>query len=330
MRAVVVGAAGVPASVETVPDPSPGPLEVVVAVRGCGICGTDRHILEEGLPTARYPLIPGHEPWGEVAAVGNDVSLVRPGDVIAVDPSLHCGSCPQCRRGHGNLCERWGSIGGTQAGAWADFVSIPERNAVTLPEGYPLDCASLIEPVACAVRGLARLRPQVGRSALIVGGGTMGLILGTLLELAGCEPVTVVEANTGRRGFGAAQTGLTVVAPEALGDAEADYVVDATGVPAAVESALGRVAPGGTFMVFGVSSPDARVAMSPFAVYQREITIVGSMAILHSFQPAVELIARRPERFRPLLTHQFDLTKFHTAVATLGAADAIKVTIAPA
>ncbi len=300
-----------------------------MAVRGCGICGTDKHILEEGLPTATYPLIPGHEPWGQVVAVGSNTSLVRVGDVVAVDPSLHCGACSECRRGRGNLCEHWGAIGGTRAGAWADFVLAPERNAYVLPAGYPLGCASLIEPLACAVHGLKRLSAEPGRSCLIVGGGTMGILLGILLEIDGCEPVTVVETNPGRRAFTANATGLHVIAPDDLGDLSADYVIDATGVPAAIERAIERVAPGGTFMVFGVASPDARVSVSPFFVYQREITVVGSMAILHSFQPAVELVGAHAERFEPLLTHAFDLSEFDAAIATLSCGDAVKVTIRP-
>ena len=244
MRAVLIEAPGAEAAVQVVPDPTPGPHDVVVAVRGCGICGTDRHILEEGLPTASYPLIPGHEPWGEVVAVGREATLVRAGDLVAVDPSLHCGACVECRRGRGNLCLRWGAIGGTRPGAWADLVLAPERNAYVLPEGYPLGCASLIEPVACAVRGLKRLAAEPGRSCLIVGGGTMGILLGILLELDGCEPVTVVEASPGRRSFARAATGLNVIAPDELGEQTADYVIDATGVPAAIEDAIGRVAAG--------------------------------------------------------------------------------------
>ena len=328
MRAVTIEGPGAPASVATVPDPSPATTELVVAVRGCGICGTDRHILEEGLPTAVYPLIPGHEPWGEVVAAGAGARS-RVGDVVAVDPSLHCGQCPQCRRGRGNLCERWGAIGGTVAGAWADLVLIPDRNAYVLPEGYPLDCASLIEPVACAVRGMRRLRPVAGQSALVIGGGTMGLLLAILLELAGCEPVRVVEADPARRATGAARTGLTVLAPEDLAGEEADVVIDATGAPAGVESAFAHVAAGGTVMIFGVSSPAARVPISPFDIYQRELTVVGSMAILQSYQPAVELVARHPERFRPLLTHAFELADFDRAVATISQGDAIKVVVAP-
>jgi 2-desacetyl-2-hydroxyethyl bacteriochlorophyllide A dehydrogenase len=325
----VIEAPGVPAAVQEVPDPSPGPLDVVVAVRGCGICGTDKHILDEGLPTATYPLIPGHEPWGEVVDAGPGTSLVRVGDIVAVDPSLHCGACAECRRGRGNLCERWGAIGGTRPGAWADFVLAPERNAYVLPAGYPLGCASLIEPVACAVRGLKRLAAEPGRSCLIVGGGTMGILLGILLEIEGCEPVTVVEANAARRAFAAQATGLHVIGPGDLGDLTANFVIDATGVPSAIEDAVGRVAPGGTFMVFGVASPEARVSISPFFIYQREITVVGSMAILHSFQPAVELVAAYAGRFEPLLTHAFDLSRFATAIATLSQGDAIKVTIQP-
>jgi 2-desacetyl-2-hydroxyethyl bacteriochlorophyllide A dehydrogenase len=329
VRAVVVEGPGGRVGVQTVPDPSAVAGEVVVAVRGCGICGTDRHILEEGLPTVRYPLVPGHEPWGEVVAVGAGSPWVAVGDLVAVDPSLHCGVCVRCRRGQGNLCERWGAIGGTQAGAWADFVVVPAPNAHLLPEGFPLDCASIIEPVACALRGQERLRSRPGQSALIVGGGTMGLILAILLQLSGVEPITIVEANPERRVLGQRLTGATAVAQDGLGEAEWELVVDATGNPAAIEGALEHVAPGGTFMVFGVAPVEARVDFSPFRVYQRELTIVGSMAILRTFSSAVDVVGRHAERFRPLLTHSFGLEEFDRAVSTLGDGSAVKVTITP-
>ena len=329
MKAVVVDTPGSPAEVRTVEDPTPGPDELVVAVRGCGICGTDRHILDEGLPSVAYPLIPGHEPWGEVVAAGPDTEAPPAGTLVAVDPSLHCGRCDRCRRGQGNMCERWGAIGGSQSGAWADYVLLPAANAHVLPEGFPLDCASIVEPVACALRGMHQLRPEGDRSAVVVGGGTMGLILAILLELRGVGPLTVVEANPERRELGRRLVSAEVLAPDELGELEADYVIDATGVPAAVEHALRRVAPNGTFMVFGVSAPDATVRITPFEVYRRELTIVGSMAILRTFAPAVEAVARHAERFRPLLTHRFGLDRFDEAVATMSHGDAIKVTIEP-
>jgi 2-desacetyl-2-hydroxyethyl bacteriochlorophyllide A dehydrogenase len=329
MRAVVVSEPGGSVSVETVPDPSPARDEAVVSVRSCGICGTDHHLLAEGLPTARYPLIPGHEAWGEVVAVGADEAEIEVGDVVAVDPSLQCGTCPRCRRGQNNLCVRLGAIGGSHPGAWADFVAAPARNLHVLPGGYPLDCASIIEPVACAVRGLMQLRPQADRSALVYGGGTMGLILSTLLELQGVGPITVVETNAERRELGRRLMGARVIHPEELGDEEMEHVIDATGVPAAIESALDHVAFGGTFLVFGVASPNVRVSYSPYRVYQREITIVGSMAILRTFSTAVETVRRHADRLRPLLTHSFGLAEFDQAIATLSDGNAVKVTITP-
>jgi 2-desacetyl-2-hydroxyethyl bacteriochlorophyllide A dehydrogenase len=329
VRAVVVEGPGRPAAVTSVPDPAPGAGELVVTVRGCGICGTDRHILEEGLPTVAYPLIPGHEPWGEVvaAAAGTEVSV---GDVVAIDPSLHCGTCRRCRRGQGNLCERWGAIGGTRSGAWADYVAVPAANAHVLGEGFPLDCASIVEPVACGLRGVEQLRPKPGESTLIVGGGTMGLILAVLLDLRGVGPITVVELDPGRRALAPALVGVDACGPDDLGDREWELVIDATGSSAAIEASLDRVAPGGTFLVFGVASPHATVSFSPFRVYQRELTIVGSMAILGTFAGAVDVVQRHPRRFRPLLTHSYGLEEFDRAVAALGAPDAVKVTITPA
>lgn len=329
MRAVVVEEPGRAATVTTVEDPSPADGQAVVAVRGCGICGTDRHILEEGLPTVTYPLIPGHEPWGEIVAVGAGVE-VGVGDLVAIDPSLHCGTCPRCRRGQGNLCERWGAIGGTRPGAWADYVAVPGANAHVLGDGFALECASIIEPVACGLRGVVQLRPQADQSTLIVGGGTMGLILAVLLDLRGVGPITVVELDPSRRALAPSLVGVEACGPDELGDREWELVVDATGSPDAIAAALERVAPGGTFLVFGVASPDATVSFSPFRVYQRELTIVGSMAILGTFAAAVDVVNRHAGRFRPLLTHTFALEQFDRAVAALGTPDAVKVTITPA
>lgn len=330
MRAVVVQEPG-RVSVERVPDPTPTGDDVVVRVGGCGICGTDLHIIHEGLPTARYPLIPGHEPWGEVVEVagGSGELGLRAGDLVSVDPSLHCGRCDRCRRGQGNLCRNWGAIGGTRAGAWAEYVSAPVKNVYALGADYPMACASLIEPVACAIRGIVRLGPRPERPALIYGGGTMGVLLSLLLEFQGVGPITIAEVNARRRVVIAGLTAATVCAPDELAGEEMDYVVDATGNPAAIEAALGHVAPGGAFMVFGVASPAARVPFAPFDIYQKEITIVGSMAILHTYPLAVETIQRHAARFEPLLTHTYDLDGFPQALEALAGGEAVKVMIAP-
>lgn len=329
MQAVVVQAPGSYA-VETVPDPEVRPQEVVVRVGGCGICGTDQHILDHGLPTAHYPLIPGHEPWGWIAGVGRGIhNGLSVGDLVAVDPSLHCGLCDRCRTGHGNLCRRWGAIGASQAGAWADYVAVPERTIHRLDDRFPTEVASLIEPVACALRGLERLEAMADTPAIIYGAGTMGILLAMLLDLRGIGPIHLVEHNERRRAIAGAVTTATVIAPDQVSDLEAASVIDATGNPTAIASAIDRVAPGGTFMVFGVAGVDDRVPVSPFAIYQREIRIVGSMAILATFGPAIETVRRHADAFRPLATHTFPLARFGDALAVLASGEGVKVSICP-
>jgi 2-desacetyl-2-hydroxyethyl bacteriochlorophyllide A dehydrogenase len=328
VRAVVVSAPG-DLILSAVPDPTPQAGDVVVGVRGCGICGTDLHIVREGLPTVRYPLVPGHEAWGEVIGTDASVSDLGVGDLVAIDPSLPCGICGRCQRGQANLCERWGAVGATRAGAWAEFVAVPRANAHRLTDDYPIACASLIEPVACAVHGVERLQLRSAKSGLIFGAGTMGLLLAILLELHGVEPVTLVEVNERRRDLAGRLCSFPVARPDDLGDIKMDYVIDATGNPAAIASALDHVAPGGTCMVFGVASPDAQVSIAPYQIYQREITIVGSMAILRSFGTAVEVVRKWSGRFQPLLTHTYPLERVTQALATLEAGDGMKITLVP-
>src|SRR3954451_10194836 len=117
MRAAVINTPG-DIEVRDVPDPTPGPGDVLVRVGACGVCGTDLHIADGEFPPTPYPIVPGHEFSGEIVAVAPDAGdIARVGDRVAVDPSLFCGRCAECRRGRGNLCENWGATGDTVDGA---------------------------------------------------------------------------------------------------------------------------------------------------------------------------------------------------------------------
>ena len=273
MKAVLVEGPG-QAALTTLPDPTPADHEIVVAVGGCGICGTDLHILEHELPTAPYPLVPGHEPWGRVVALGRDVRSHAIGDRVAIDPSLHCGHCRFCRRGRGNLCESWGAIGATRRGAWAEYVAAPAANAYPLAESVSDEAAALAEPVACALRGIERLAPEPGDDVVVFGAGTMGLLLAHLLVAGGAGAVTLVEPNAERRRFATEVCGLTAVDVD-YEAAPAPAVIDATGTPAALAAALDAVERGGSLLVFGVAAPDVELAVSPFRIYNQELRIVG-------------------------------------------------------
>jgi 2-desacetyl-2-hydroxyethyl bacteriochlorophyllide A dehydrogenase len=329
VKAVVIAGVG-EVEVTTVPDPTPGPREVVVAVAGCGICGTDLHILDgEFAPT--LPVVPGHEFAGEVVGAGADVDEVSVGDLVAVDPSLHCGECYYCRRGRGNLCERWAAIGVSTAGGAADYAVAPVANCFRLPAESDAADAALIEPLSCAVRGFDVLQPQMADHFLIYGAGTMGLMMMELAKRAGAASVSMVDLNPTRL-----ETARLLGCTAAVTSADEldrlrgwDVVIDCTGVVAAIEDGLSRVAPGGTFQQFGVSAEKAVARFSPFRVYNKEIRIVGSMAVLHSFERAGELFAAGVLRPDIMISDRFALDDYRKALDQFRAGVGRKVQVQP-
>jgi 2-desacetyl-2-hydroxyethyl bacteriochlorophyllide A dehydrogenase len=329
VKAVVIAGVG-EVEVTTVPDPTPGPREVVVAVAGCGICGTDLHILDgEFAPT--LPVVPGHEFAGEVVGAGADVDEVSVGDLVAVDPSLHCGECYYCHRGRGNLCERWAAIGVSTAGGAADYAVAPVANCFRLPAESDAADAALIEPLSCAVRGFDVLQPQMADHFLIYGAGTMGLMMMELAKRAGAASVSMVDLNPTRL-----ETARLLGCTAAVTSADEldrlrgwDVVIDCTGVVAAIEDGLSRVAPGGTFQQFGVSAEKAVARFSPFRVYNKEIRIVGSMAVLHSFERAGELFAAGVLRPDIMISDRFALDDYRKALDQFRAGVGRKVQVQP-
>jgi 2-desacetyl-2-hydroxyethyl bacteriochlorophyllide A dehydrogenase len=329
VRAAVITGVG-QVSVETVDDPTPGPREVVVEVAAAGICGTDLHILQgEFAPT--LPIIPGHEFAGTVVALGSEVAEAAVGDRVAVDPSLHCGECYQCRRGRGNMCERWAAIGVTHPGAVADYVAVPVKNCWTVPESLTLDAAALVEPLSCAVRGYDVIRSQLANHVLIYGSGTMGLMMLELAKRAGAATVSIVDLNPERldtaRLLGC--TAAVTSADELVRPRGWDLVIDCTGAAAAITDGLARVAKAGTFLQFGVSDYATRVEIEPYKIYNQEITITGSMAVLHSFERAGELLAAGVLQPDVMISHRYPLEKFPDALDQFRAGIGRKILLTP-
>lgn len=332
MKAVVIERPGT-VVVTDVPEPGIGPTDVLVRVGACGICGTDLHIFDGEFPPTPYPIVPGHEFAGEVVAVGADVDGIAEGTRVAVDPSLFCGHCDFCRRGKGNLCLNWGAIGDTVDGAFAEYVSVPAANAYVLPEGLSHRDAALIEPVSCAVHGMHVLAPRMGDTVLLVGAGTMGLILLQLVLRGGASSVSVLDLNAERLlraerlGAGATATELNeLLEREPLGF---DCVIDATGAPKAIESAFSAVKRGGKLLIFGVAPKEARVAFSPFRIYNDEITVLGSMAVLNSYAPAVRLVANGTVDVGTLLTEALPLDDYPRALDIVRRGEGLKTQILP-
>ncbi|AZQ32307.1 alcohol dehydrogenase [Streptomyces cyaneochromogenes] len=329
MKAAVIEAPG-KVTVTTVPDPAPGPREVVVDVAACGLCGTDLHILQgEFAPT--LPVVPGHEFAGEVVGLGSEVTELAIGDRVAVDPSLYCHECRYCRTGHNNLCDRWQAIGVTVAGGAAEYAVAPVANCVRLPDHVDVQDAALIEPLSCAVRGYDVLNSRLGSHVLIYGSGTMGLMMLELAKRTGAASVDVVDVNPERLAtaekLGCSQAALSA---DELGRPTGwDVVVDATGNAAAIQDGLDRVAKAGTFLQFGVSDYATTATISPYRVYNQEITITGSMAVLHSYERAAELFATGVLDPQLFISHRLPLTEYPQALDRFAAGQGRKIVVLP-
>ncbi|HWD06601.1 MAG TPA: zinc-dependent alcohol dehydrogenase family protein [Amycolatopsis sp.] len=329
MRAAIVDRPG-EIRVGDVPDPKPGERQVVVKVGACGICGTDLHIADGHFPPTPYPIVPGHEFAGEIVELGADVPAEwKVGDRVAVDPSIYCGYCTQCRSGHGNLCANWNATGDTVNGAFAEYVAVPADTCHKMPDSLTWEQGALVEPVSCAVHGVRRIGVEAGERLLVVGAGTMGLIMQQLLQRAGAH-VTVVDRNADRLPR-ATELGAAAVAGDvSVLDGESyDAAVDCTGAAPAIESAFDALRRGGRLLVFGVAPAEARVSLSPFRIYNDEITVVGSMAVLNSYGRALDLVAGGFIDTEALITDTLPLEQYPEALAKMRSGSGLKIQVLP-
>lgn len=312
MKAFVVEEPG-KAVVKDVPYPHPGPEEVTVKVEKVGICGTDIHIFQ-GEFISPYPIIPGHEFSGSVHELGSEVKDWNKGDRVSVDPSLFCGECKYCLTNRGNQCENWGALGNTVDGSMAEYVRVPARNLVKMPDSMSYAEGAFIEPMACVVHALNRLQVQAGNGVILFGAGAMGQQLVQAVSRSGAAELTVIDVSQKKLDLavenGATRGILSQDIEEKLKeqqDRAYDIVIDATGIPAVAQQALNYLGPTAKYLQFGVTPTDAKIEMNPFELYNKDWTLLGSMAINHTFLPAFEWIKAKRIEVNPLVTKTISL-----------------------
>mgnify|MGYP001207974243 FL=1 len=297
------------AAVREVPVPEPAPGEVLIRVERAGICGTDVHIYK-GEYISPYPIIPGHEFSGTIAGLGEGVSGFAIGDCVTAEPNIHCGRCVYCLSHRGNHCANWQAVGVTRGGAMAEYVAVPAGNVFRLPDGMSFAEGAFIEPLACVVHAMNRLRPAPGDRALLFGAGAMGQQLIQALVHAGVSDLAVVDVAEGKLAM-AAQWGATRTfvsgrfdEAELLGEFPRgfDIVADATGIPQVIEQALKYLGPAGKYLQFGVAPKDAAIRLSPFDLFQRDWTLIGSMATNDTFHQALQWAKAKRVRLESLVT----------------------------
>jgi len=306
--------------IEEVPDPTPGPGEVLVAVKAAGVCGTDVHLFEGDFIGA-YPLIPGHEFAGEVIAVGPEVETASPGDRVAVQPCCYCGRCDYCRAQQQHFCESLQAYGVHLAGGFAERCVVREENLCHLGE-LPYVAGSLLEPLGCCLHGLNQLGVVPGDNVAIFGSGPIGLLLAQLVRTGGSARVTVIDpveeklAVARDLGVDDALTPAEFAASwKQLSPGGYHLVIDATGVPAVVETLFSYVRAVGRVLFFGVCPQQARIPVSPYDIYKRELKISGTFSLLGEMDAALRLLRNGRVRWEELVSQRLPLTGFPEALA---------------
>jgi len=321
MKAIRFTAAGVAGMAELdLPKVKPG--HALVRVRAAGLCHTDIEVLHGRYGEGAFPLVPGHEYAGTVEAVAEDVTTVKPGDRVAVDPNIPCGHCPACSKGLTNLCASLKAYGVTADGGFAEYSLVAVDHLHGIGDlGFAT--AALAEPLACVLNGLgaAGIEQRMPGTALVFGAGPIGLLLALSLKARGVAKVAVADISEPRLAFAEAlgleplMSGSQALSARARGF---DFVADATGVAKVVEGMIGFTADGGTALVFGVCAPDARISVAPFEIFRRQIKLAGSHSLNRNIPQALDILKHDDGTMARLVSHQLPLSELLPFFAKAG------------
>jgi L-iditol 2-dehydrogenase len=297
-----------------VPTPSPGPDEVLIKVAACGICGSDVHGYDGSSGRRIPPLVMGHEAAGTIAALGKDVKNFSEGDRVTFDSTIYCGSCGNCIRGDVNLCDNRQVLGVScgdyrRAGAFAEFVVVPAHIVYRLPDSLSFEEAAMLEAVSVALHAVALVPTVPDSSALVVGAGTIGLLLLQALRAAGCSRVFISDVDSTRLKL-AQELGATdtfVAGPELLpqvlqitNGTGVDTAVEAVGITATVNAAIDCVRKGGTVVLVGNVTPEVTLPLQK--IVSRQIRLQGSCASAGEYPRAIQLMSSEAIRVKPLIS----------------------------
>ena len=297
------------------PLPSPGPDEVLIQVAACGICGSDVHGYDGSSGRRIPPLVMGHEAAGTIAATGSAVRNFAIGDRVTFDSTVYCGACSFCAAGDVNLCNNRQVLGVScgdysRAGAFAEFVTVPERILYRLPSTLSFAEAAMLEAVAVALHAVRISAVEPGTSILVIGAGMIGLLLLQAARAAGCSPIYVADIDTTRLAlatnlgadatFLASGPELQTHISEATAARGVDLVLEAVGRNETINTAIDCTRKGGTVTLVGNITPEVTLPLQK--VVSRQIRLHGSCASAGEYPEAMNLIATGKIKVDSLIT----------------------------
>ncbi|MGE5597992.1 MAG: zinc-dependent alcohol dehydrogenase [Bacteroidota bacterium] len=308
-----------------IPTPAPGPGQVLVRLRAVGICGSDVHYYADGRigsAVVEYPFVLGHEPAGEIAALGAGIAGLAVGDRVALEPAYPCGVCPTCREGRLNCCPSVEFLGTPPVGGvFEEYHLFHAEQCVPLPDAITFEAAATLEPMAVALHAVNLARPRLGARVAVMGGGPVGMLTAMAARLAGASFIALTEPIPARRAL-AARFGVDLALDPQSGDAvaeikraagEIDVAFEAAGTQEAVDDATLVVGPGGTAVIIGIPSVD-RISLRAHELRRKELNLIMARRSNHALEPAIRLM--RDGRIDPgrIVTHRFPLTNLAEAM----------------
>ena len=277
--------------------PELGPDEVLLEVSHCGICGTDLHLVLEGM--GRPGSVGGHEYSGRVVATGSDVREWAVGDSVVGSGAPSCGACRFCQAGRPSLCTSRAEYGGESLGAFARYKKLRRDELVRIPRGVGLREAALTEPLAVAMHALTVGSATAGQRVLVTGAGPLGLLVVAALAARGIDDITVSEPSPLRRDVAARVGATTLLVPEAVESPPMpftivehpfDLALDCSGNPRAMEAALGQLRRMGTLVIVGTGMH--RPKFDHNRILMNELVVTGAYCYdTNGFEKALELLA---------------------------------------
>lgn len=326
MKAAVIKGVKILA-IEEIAIPEPGDQELLIRVQLAGICGSDSS-LYQGKLAAPFPVIPGHEAIGTIAATGSKTERFSVGQRVTIHPNYFCGECPMCRKGLTNICRSKIRLGVDIDGVFADYAVIPEKAARAVPDGLPDEVAVFAEPLAVAAHAvkLAGLKEQ--ESVMVFGAGVIGQL--TLqMALLHSRDITACDLVTARLELAMRMGARQVISTQADLDAcesGFDVVFETSGAPPALEMAIKLTAPGGRIILLGL--PGQSHPVSTVKIVRKELNILGSMIYTDEIDACLKILAQGRVQTRPLVSGIIPLDQLAANLDNFSAPERMKTLIA--
>ncbi|WP_255171480.1 zinc-dependent alcohol dehydrogenase [Natrononativus amylolyticus] len=306
--------------------PEPGPGEALVRVTAIGICGSDVGLIHgEGPPWTDYPIVLGHEVAGEVVALGDGVDDLEVGQRVALHGFVFCGTCEGCRDGRYYQCDELKEIGFTIDGGYRKYAAWPAYTLTPLPDDVSDVQASQIDSAGCTLHAMHRVATSFTDTAAVLGPGSLGLYGVQLLRAQGVDDVVLTGTRDERLEAGERLGATRTVNVREEDPVEAlmehtdgrgvDLCIEAAGAGDVLETCVQSAAKQGTIALTGVFGQQKD--LDPDQIVAKELTIVGGVTAAHAVDEVIELFRRGDLTTEGVVTHEFPLEEFETALDTV-------------